>query len=145
MEPALLQVGQTDILPLFRVLKHITEKLLCKSVQDIQAVRRLLLFFYLRTQFGFFNLHIIPAGKPFQRFHIRKFLMLHEKTDGITTASATETFINFLSRGYRKRRRFLIVKRTEPQVIGTPFFQLHKTPDDLRNVDPAQYLLYGLW
>ena len=37
------------------------------------------------------------------------------------------------------------MKRAESQVIGPPFFQLYKAADDLRNVDAAEDLLYGVW
>jgi hypothetical protein len=131
-------------LPLFRILQYITEKLLGKCVQDIKTVPRLLLDFYFRTEFSFLNLHVIAVGKPLQGFDIRKFLMLHEKTDGIAAAPATKTFINFLCRGNRKRGCLFIMKRTEAQVISASFFQFYKPADDLCNVDPAQYLLYGL-
>jgi hypothetical protein len=70
--------------------------------------------------------------------------MFHQKADGIATPAATETFIYFLCRGNGKGGSFFIVKRTETQVIGSPFFQFHKSPDDLCDIDPAQDLLYGL-
>ena len=70
--------------------------------------------------------------------------MFHQKTDGITTTSATKAFINFLCRRYGKRRRFFIVKRAKAQIIGASFFQFHKSTDDLDNIDPAENLLYGL-
>jgi hypothetical protein len=71
--------------------------------------------------------------------------MLHEKADGITTSSASKTFIYFLGRGNRKRGRFFVVKRTESQVICPSFFQLHKSAHYFRDVDAAENLLYGLW
>lgn len=36
------------------------------------------------------------------------------------------------------------MKRAESQVIGTSFFQFHKTADDIDNIDSAKYLLYGI-
>ena len=33
---------------------------------------------------------------------------------------------------------------TETQVICAPFFQFHKTANDVDNVDPALNLLYGM-
>jgi hypothetical protein len=36
------------------------------------------------------------------------------------------------------------MKRAEPKVIHASLLQLDKTSYDLDNIDPAQYLLYGL-
>ena len=37
------------------------------------------------------------------------------------------------------------MERTKAEVIRTPFLQLHERPDNLDDVDPAEYLLYGVW
>jgi hypothetical protein len=70
--------------------------------------------------------------------------VLHQEADGISTAPASKTFIYFFCRRYRERRRFFIVKRAESEIVGTPFFQLHKTADDFRDINAAENLLYGL-
>jgi hypothetical protein len=70
--------------------------------------------------------------------------VLHEKADRIPAAAATKTFINFFRRGNRERRCFFIMKWTKTEVVSASFFQPDKTTDDLGDVDPAEYLLYGL-
>src|SRR2546425_11081159 len=96
MESPFLQIAKSNVLSFLGVLQNVAEKFLGKCVQDIKAVGSLLEDFNFRTKLCLFNFHIIPAGKPFQCFHIRKFLMFHEKADGIATSSAAKTFINFL-------------------------------------------------
>jgi hypothetical protein len=70
--------------------------------------------------------------------------MLHEEADGIAAAPATEAFVYFLGRGNGEGRRFFVVKRAEAKIVGAALFQLHKPADDLRNVNTAEDLLYGL-
>jgi hypothetical protein len=70
--------------------------------------------------------------------------MLHEEADGIAAFTATKAFIDFFGRRDGKRRCFLVVKRANAQVIGTPFFELYKFSDDINNIYPAGNLLYGL-
>jgi len=70
--------------------------------------------------------------------------MLHQETDGIATASATEAFINFLCGRNRERGCLFIMKGTKAQVIGSPLFQFHKSTNNLRDIDATEYLLYGL-
>ena len=36
------------------------------------------------------------------------------------------------------------MERAEAKVVGTTFFELDKTADDLYDIDPAEDLLYGL-
>lgn len=70
--------------------------------------------------------------------------MFHQKTDGVAAAAAAKTFVYFLGRRNGERRRFLIVKRAEPQVIGAPFLQLYKRAYYIDDIDTAEYLLYGV-
>ena len=71
--------------------------------------------------------------------------MLHQEADGIPTAATAKTFVDFFGGGNGKGWRFLVVERTETEVIDASFFQLHKTADDIDNVDTALNLLYGLF
>jgi hypothetical protein len=70
--------------------------------------------------------------------------MVHQKTDGVAAAATTKTFIDLLGRGNGKRGRFFVVKRAETEVIGTSFFEFDEAADDIDDIDPALYLLYGL-
>ena len=36
------------------------------------------------------------------------------------------------------------MKRTKSEVVGTPFFKLHKAADDFRDINTAENLLYGV-
>jgi hypothetical protein len=69
--------------------------------------------------------------------------VFHEKADGISTSSATETFVNLFRRGNRKRGRFFIVKRAQAQIIGSPFFQFDETANDIDDIDAGLNLRYG--
>ena len=66
------------------------------------------------------------------------------KADGIATASATKAFINFFCGRNRKGGCFFVMKRTETQIVGSSFFQFHKTADDFRDIYPAENLLNGI-
>jgi len=70
--------------------------------------------------------------------------MLHQKADGIAAASAAKAFIDLFDGAYGEGRGLLVVKRAEAQVIGPTFFQPHETAYYLDDIDPAEYLLYGL-
>ena len=68
--------------------------------------------------------------------------MFHQKTNSIATAAATKAFINFLGRGNSEGGGLFIMKRTKPQVIGTPAFELYEGANHINNIQSAQYLLY---
>ena len=70
--------------------------------------------------------------------------MFHEEADAVAAAATTKAFINLFHRRYGEGGCFFIVKRTEADIIGSPFFQFYKTTDDLRDVNPTQNLLYGM-
>ena len=71
--------------------------------------------------------------------------MIDEKTDGIPTSTASETFIEFLGLRNRERRRLLVVKRTEAQKTVTSAFQFDEFSDDIDDIDAVQDFLYGMW
>jgi hypothetical protein len=70
--------------------------------------------------------------------------MLHDKADRITAFAATKTFVDLLAGRHGKGGCFLIVKRAEAQVIGTPSFQFYKTSDHIEDIGAAHDLLYGI-
>jgi hypothetical protein len=70
--------------------------------------------------------------------------MLHDKADGIAAAAAAKAFIKLLSGRYRKGGGLLVVKGAEAQVLGAPFLQFYKAAHHGYDVEPAEYLLYGV-
>jgi len=68
--------------------------------------------------------------------------MLHYEADSIATAAASKTFIDLLGGGNCEGGRLFIVKRTEPEVIGTPPFELYEGANHIYNIQSAKYLLY---
>jgi hypothetical protein len=70
--------------------------------------------------------------------------MLHEETDRIAAAAAAKTFVDLLGGGDGKGRTLFIMERAEAKVVGTTFFELDKTADDLNNIDSAEDLLNSL-
>jgi len=70
--------------------------------------------------------------------------MLHEEFDRITADAASEAFKDFLAGCNGKGRRFLIVKRAKPQVVGPPFLQFHEIAYNLHNINAGKDLLYSI-
>ena len=70
--------------------------------------------------------------------------MFHQEADGVATAATAKAFVYFFCRRNRKRWRFLIVKRTKAEVVGSSFLQLHKATDHIDDIKPAKDLLYGV-
>ena len=67
--------------------------------------------------------------------------MLHQKSDGRTVRAATEAVIELLSRTNRKRRAFLVVKRTQPHEVRAALFQLHISTDHVDDIDAVEQVL----
>ena len=63
--------------------------------------------------------------------------MFHQEADGISTASAAKTFVDFFYRRYGKRRCFFIVKGAETEIVRSSFLEFYKSADDFGNIDPA--------
>lgn len=70
--------------------------------------------------------------------------MFHQEADGVAAFSTAKTFIDLFGWRYRKRWRFLVMKRTLAKIIYTTLLQTHKAADDLYNIDARKDLLYGL-
>lgn len=70
--------------------------------------------------------------------------MLHQKADGIAAAATAKAFVYFLGWRYRKGRRFFIMERTEPHIIGAALFQFHEAANNINDIDTALNLLYGV-
>ena len=70
--------------------------------------------------------------------------MFHQEADGVAAAATAKAFVNFFCRRNGKRWRFLIVKRTKAEVVGSSFLQLHKATDYIDDIEPAKNLLYGV-
>jgi hypothetical protein len=70
--------------------------------------------------------------------------VVHQEADGVTTFATPEALVNFLCGRYGEGWGFFVVKRTLPDVVYTTFFQSYKPADDLHDVYPRLYLLYGL-
>jgi hypothetical protein len=70
--------------------------------------------------------------------------MLHEEFDGIAAGAASKTLINLLAGCNRERGGFLVVKRAQTKVIGSPFLQFHEITYNLHNINAGKDLLYGL-
>ena len=117
---------------------------MCKIVDDVKTVGRLLLLPLLIRGKSFFYFDIILFGQPFQSIHIAVFFMLHYEADAIAAFTATKTFIDLLAWRHGKGRSFFIVKRAEAKVVGTSFFQLNEITHHINNIDAAEYLLYGI-
>ncbi len=71
-------------------------------------------------------LNMVFGGQPSQRFGIRHLLMLHDKGDRIAPLATTETMAGTTGRRNDKRGCLLVMKRTEPLVVGTALAQCHK-------------------
>src|SRR5579871_456085 len=136
------QITKADILPFIIIKKNIAEIFLGKIINDEKAFCNLLLLLRFRACFSLFNFHSIFISQPAKRFYIRILFMLHQKTDGITTAAATKTFINLFNGRNSEGRRFLVMKRAKTKIVRASFFKFHKTTDNINNVDFAEYLLY---
>lgn len=143
-ESSFMQVGKCNVLPFLCVEQVFSKKLLCKIVDDIQAVRHLLLCLNFRAYLSFLNFYIVLVGQPAQCLHIAVLLMLHEKADGIAAFAAAKAFVNLFNRRNSERRRFFIVKRAQPKIVNAPLLQLYKPAYDLYYVNAALDLLYGL-
>ena len=70
--------------------------------------------------------------------------MLHDEADSVAAFAATETLIDFFGGRNGKGWRLFIMKRTQAEVAGAPFFQFYKLSDYINDIDAAQYLLYGI-
>src|SRR5690606_19313315 len=92
---------------------------------------------------GFFKFNIVKIGQPAHRFYNREFLMLFYKSQRITTLATAKTLKYILRRIDIKRRRFLIMKGTMSDIIGTSFFQRNEMTYHLHNICVVQYLLYA--
>jgi hypothetical protein len=70
--------------------------------------------------------------------------MLHQKADGIAAAPAAKALVYLFDRAYREGGGLLVVKWTKAEIVGPAFFQPYETAYYLDDIDPAEYLLYGL-
>ena len=68
--------------------------------------------------------------------------MLHQEADGITAFAAAETLVNFLGWRNREGGRPFIMKRTIAQVVGAPFLQFYKLPNDINDINAVLNLFY---
>ena len=69
--------------------------------------------------------------------------MLHNEADTIAAFATAKTFVDLFSGRDRERRRFLIMKWAETEVIGASFLQFYKFTYHIKNIDTAENLLYG--
>ena len=95
----------------------------------------LLLFFF--RQLGFLNLDVIKVCQPFERFVIGVVLMLHQKTNRTSSFATTKALKYSLDRIDIERRCLFVMKRTQADVIHSPFLQRNKRPYDI-------FYLYGV-
>ena len=69
--------------------------------------------------------------------------MLHDKADAITAFAAAETLIDLFTWRNSEGRSFLIMKRAEAKVIGSPFFEFYKITHHIEDINATKDLLYG--
>jgi len=110
----------------------------------MKAVCQLLLLPILRAGFCLFYFNIVPCSQPAEGLNIGVFFMLHDKADGVATLSATKAFVDFLGRGNSEGGCFFVVERAVANIVGSPSFQLNKSPHDIVDIDPILNFLYGL-
>jgi hypothetical protein len=70
--------------------------------------------------------------------------MLHDELNGVPALSATKTLEYLLTGSNSEGRALLIMEWTKSQIVGAALFQFHEVAHYLHNVNPAEYLLYGI-
>ena len=137
------EIGHTHRAPLFGLQQRMAEKLLGKSVDHKHAFAFGSLLFLFVGQLLFMNLDVVFLGQVLQRFVIGELLVLHDKVYGTAAFPATETFAHPFRRRDAERGRFVVVKRTQPPVIGSPSAQADEVGDDVDNVGRGHNLIDG--
>ena len=94
-------------------------------------------FCFLLCFSGIFNLrklHPCPVCQMLQCLPKGIILIFHHKIKYIPACSASEAVIHLLRRCYRKRGRFLIMKRTKSKIGTSSFVQLHILGYNIYNI-----------
>ena len=86
---------------------------------------------------------MVFSGKVLERFVVRNLLVLHNEMHRVTPFAATKAFEYPFGGRNCKRRRFLVVKRTQPQQIDATFTKRHIIADHILNLGGIGYFIYG--
>ena len=115
----------------------------CRVFIDCKKPVPLLVFllrFFAVLCFG--ELDARPVRKDFQCFLKCGIFVFHYERNHISAFAAAKTMINLLPRRYRKRRRLLIVERTQAHIARARTFHMYMFADHRYNVVRGDYLIY---
>lgn len=143
-ETAGAEILQADGLTVGMVVEQILEIFLCPLVDDEHRLAlRLFLFLFIR-QLALMDLDMVFLREPAQRLGIGELFVLHDERHGITAFATAEAVAGAAGGGDIKRRRLLVVERTEPFVVGSRFLQRDELRHDIHDVCRVLDLFYCL-
>ena len=89
------------------------------------------IFHFLRRDPLLRQTHAIPVGQLLDRFRETDALLLHQKAEDIAAFAATKAIIHVFLGSYRKRRRFLGMKRAQSHPVLPRLLERHELTDDI--------------
>ncbi len=142
IDAALTEIGQSDIATLLCLL-YVALKPTHGEVVDRKHTLPLRgLVTLLVGQLTLLDRYAIFSGENSQRSGIVHLLHLHDEAHRRTTLAATETFAEIARFRHRKRRRALVVERTQPYIAASALLKAHIIAHHLHYVGGVVDLSY---
>ena len=123
------------------ILQYLLEIGLRPFVHDKHRLAVALLLSFLVGQFLFLYLDIIFLRQPAQSLGIGDLLVLHQEVNGRTTLSTGKTLTDLLRGRHHKRRRRIVMKRTQALVVHPRLPQRDELPHHVNNVRGVHNLI----
>ena len=125
-----------------RTAQHIIKISGCLLI-DLQQPHPLAgLFLLFRCLFHFRQLHSRTICQDLDCLRKSIVFILHKKCIYISAGMASEAVIHLLIRRHRKRRCFLVMKRTAAPIVASLFFQCHITGNNIHDIIPGSDFFY---
>ncbi len=140
-DAAMAEITQANISPLIGLKKVVLEITQCKIIDSKHVVASRLPTLLFGSHLTLLNLDIVFSGKITQSLTVAQMLQLHKEIDGTTPFPTAEALAKPTRLWHRKWRRTVIMKRTEPPIIGTFPLQWHEIAHHLNYVGGFQYAL----
>ena len=119
--------------------------ILCSQLVHLQQgrpeIRPLLRLFGILL---LWKLHPRSLGEKLQCLRKRVILIFHNKCKHIAARTAAKAIIHLLIPAYGKRRRFLIVERTQPEIGASLLLKLHISRYYVHNIIFHSNFFYNL-
>ena len=133
---SLFPLRRPEKLEIIRGSLLVDRKKLCSLIISLPCLLRIICFGKLDAR---------PVCQNLQSLLKAVILIFHEKGQDIPALAAAKAVKNLFARVHRKRRRLLIMKRTQPHKAGTAFFQMHMGADHIDDIIRRNHLLHNFF